>query len=225
MTSHFIDRFARREQEIAASLSAPARGSSSASAPHSGAIADRDTIEQKELAGVRDDDCTFCAIVAGEEPARKVSPPPGESVRVLPGVLTEVLRRSQVYEDDRCMAFFDIYSIRPGHTLLIPKSHYERVPHLPDDLSAHLGRIMPRLCRALGAALEQPDMNIVSNQGYAQVVPHVHFHLVPAPQHAGRAPRRGGLTFLEREDLDDDTADLLADKIRTELAKEVRGRL
>lgn len=67
-----------------------------------------------------------------------------------------------------------------------PTALHAHRPHLPDDLSAHLGRIMPRLCRALGrgtlfrlaprsfpeerltalsdnAAMEQPDMNIVSN--------------------------------------------------------------
>jgi hypothetical protein len=60
-------------------------------------------------------------------------------------------------------------------------------------------------------------------QGYAQVVPHIHFHLVPAPRRAGHAPRRGGLAFQNREELDDETADLLAQRIRDELAKEAEG--
>ncbi|GAA5874023.1 hypothetical protein JCM3774_001586 [Rhodotorula dairenensis] len=201
MSSHFIDRFARRAdhvRRVAQPELANHAETASAAAPLGNLSASaRDSVERRELAGEHDDECIFCAIVALQEPARKV------------------------YEDDLCIAFFDIYPIRPGHTLLIPKAHYERVPHLPDDLSAHLGRIMPRLCRALGRAMEQPDMNIVSNQGYAQVVPHIHFHLVPAPRHPGRhAPRRGGLAFLDREELDDETADLLAQKIRDELEKE-----
>ncbi|KWU42413.1 HIT-like protein [Rhodotorula sp. JG-1b] len=200
MTSHFIDRFARRAQDINTQQQPSSSSSSGAPlGPTSAATSSREQVEQRELAGDRDDDCIFCAIVAHEEPARTV------------------------YEDEHCVAFFDIYPIRPGHTLLIPKRHYERVPHLPDDLSAHLGRTMPRLCRALGRAMEQPDMNIVSNQGYAQVVPHIHFHLVPAPRRAGHSTRRGGLAFQNREELDDETADLLAQKIRDELAKEAEA--
>ncbi|GAA5992275.1 hypothetical protein JCM10908_000401 [Rhodotorula pacifica] len=190
MTSHFIDRFARRARDVTDAR--PPTSSDASAAPHYGdstSTTQRQRIEQRELSGSR----------------------------------RGLLALAQVYEDDSCIAFFDIYPIRPAHTLLIPKAHYERVPHLPDDLSAHLGRIMPRFCRALGRAMEQPDMNIVSNQGYAQVVPHIHFHLVPAPRHTGRPPRRGGLAFLDREDLDDETADLLAQKIRDELEKEASG--
>ncbi|BGP56061.1 hypothetical protein JCM8202_005208 [Rhodotorula sphaerocarpa] len=201
MTSHFIERFSRRANDIdSGKVTARQPPPRSPASSGSAAPPPREVIEQKELAGLRDEDCVFCGIVADEEPARTV------------------------YEDDLCIAFFDIYPIRPGHTLLIPKAHYERVPHLPDDLSAHLGRVMPRLCRALGRALEQPDMNIVSNQGYAQVVPHIHFHLVPAPKLPGKAPRRGGLPFFNREDLDDDTADALAQRIREAVANEEAER-
>lgn len=63
----------------------------------------------------------------------------------------------------------DILPIRPGHLLVIPKLHYARVSHLPDEVSANLGRVLPRISRAMCRALDQPDYNIVSNQGYAQV--------------------------------------------------------
>ena len=102
-------------------------------------------------------DCIFCKILAGEIPS------------------------SRVYEDDRAMAFMDIGPIQPGHVLLIPKAHHERVTDLPDDLAAHLGGLLPRLARAVVAATEADGFNIHQTNGACsgQVVPHVHFHIIP----------------------------------------------
>ena len=102
-------------------------------------------------------DCIFCKILAGDIPS------------------------SRVYEDDRAVAFMDIGPVQPGHVLLIPKEHFERVTDLPDDLAAHLGGIMPRLARAVVTAAEADGLNIHQTNGACsgQVVPHVHFHLIP----------------------------------------------
>ncbi|GAA6024670.1 hypothetical protein JCM11491_003459 [Sporobolomyces phaffii] len=147
-------------------------------------------------------DCTFCDIAAGRQPAHKV------------------------YEDDDVLAFLDILPIRTGHLLVVPKRHYERVSHLPDDLSAAIGRTLPRIARALCRAVDQPDFNIVSNQGYAQVVPHVHYHLVPAPRADAPRPSRtpaARLFAAARTELDDDDGAELARRIRDELAREQTG--
>lgn len=73
MTSHFIDRFARRAQDLNRQQQPSSSSSSGAPlGPTSAATSSREQVEQRELAGDRDDDCIFCAIVADEEPARKV---------------------------------------------------------------------------------------------------------------------------------------------------------
>lgn len=71
MTSHFIDRFARRAQDISRHQQ-PSPSSGAPLGPASAATSSREQVEQRELAGERDDDCAFCGIVAHEEPARKV---------------------------------------------------------------------------------------------------------------------------------------------------------
>jgi len=79
------------------------------------------------------------------------------------------------------MAFLDIYPLRTGHTLLIPKVHCARLSDLPADMGAAMGRALPRITKAITEGTGNKDLNVVCNQGYAQDVQHVHWHLIPAP--------------------------------------------
>ncbi|BGP32968.1 hypothetical protein JCM10296v2_004755 [Rhodotorula toruloides] len=201
MTSHFIDRFAKRAAHLEPSNSSSRSPHQSAAPRPAGGLDKRAEVERAELSGVREERCTFCNIVAGEEPA------------------------FTAYEDEHVMAFLDILPIRPGHLLLIPKRHHQRVTDLPDDLGAHLGRVMPRLTRALCRATGQPDFNVVSNQGYAQVVPHLHFHFVPAPlpSASGSTQPKARHMRIGRDELTDEEGEEMARKIWTEVEREFEG--
>ncbi len=102
--------------------------------------------------------CIFCKIVATLAPAHRV------------------------YEDEDFLAFLDIYPVRPGHTLVIPKQHGQYLRNFePQELGA-----LFMLGNRLGAAIRQSglpcdDINFLLNDGPAanQTVPHVHLHLVP----------------------------------------------
>ena len=87
----------------------------------------------------------------------------------------------RIYEDDRVLAFLDIFPISRGHTLLIPKEPVVTIAELSEESAAAIGRILPRLCRAILAATGARDYNILQNNGAPahQVVPHVHFHIIP----------------------------------------------
>jgi len=87
----------------------------------------------------------------------------------------------RVYEDEHVLAFLDIGPISPGHTLVIPKERRAFVHELSDDTAAALGRVLPRLCRAVLAATGAEAYNILQNNGSEahQVVMHVHFHIIP----------------------------------------------
>ncbi|MBY0396388.1 MAG: HIT family protein [Thermoleophilia bacterium] len=104
-----------------------------------------------------------------------------------PSIFTRIIRGEvpchKVYEDDRVFAFLDIAPLAPGHTLVIPKEQAETVDKLSDDSAAAIGRILPRLCRAVMKATGTRDYNILQNNGTAahQVVMHVHFHIIPKP--------------------------------------------
>ena len=87
----------------------------------------------------------------------------------------------RVYEDDHVLAFLDINPLSPGHTLVIPKQRKASMHELDDDQAAALGRVLPRLARAVMAATGAEAYNILQNNGRDahQAVFHVHFHIIP----------------------------------------------
>jgi histidine triad (HIT) family protein len=87
----------------------------------------------------------------------------------------------RVYEDDRVLAFLDINPLSVGHTLVIPKEPAETLDALSDESSAAIGRVLPRLCRAIQKATGATAYNVLQNNGAPahQVVMHVHFHIIP----------------------------------------------
>jgi histidine triad (HIT) family protein len=87
----------------------------------------------------------------------------------------------RLYEDDRVLAFLDIGPLAPGHTLVIPKERAATLGELSDESAAALGRVLPRLCRAVVAATGTTAYNVLQNNGAEahQAVFHVHFHIIP----------------------------------------------
>lgn len=89
----------------------------------------------------------------------------------------------KVYEDEQVLAFLDIGPVSYGHTLVIPKEPARTLGELSDEAGAALGRVLPRLCRAVCAATGTEQYNILQNNGPLahQAVMHVHFHIIPKP--------------------------------------------
>jgi histidine triad (HIT) family protein len=87
----------------------------------------------------------------------------------------------RVYEDEHVLAFLDIGPLSEGHTLVIPKERKAYLHELSEESAAALGRVLPRLCRAVIKATGATDYNVLQNNGPAahQVVMHVHFHIIP----------------------------------------------
>lgn len=100
-------------------------------------------------------------------------------------VFSKILRGEipchRVYEDDHVLAFLDINPVSRGHTLVIPKEPAETIDQLSDEASAAIGRVLPRLSRAVLAATGARAFNLLQNNGAEahQAVIHVHFHIIP----------------------------------------------
>lgn len=107
--------------------------------------------------------CIFCKIVAGEIP----------SIRV--------------HEDADVLAFMDIGPLVKGHTLVIPKSHHNLISETPDDVLAKVIAVVRKVAHAQKVGLGADGVNIHQANGAAagQVVPHLHFHVVPRFHHDG----------------------------------------
>jgi histidine triad (HIT) family protein len=111
-------------------------------------------------------DCLFCAIATGR------------------------IASAELYQDDRVFAFLDINPLAPGHTLVVPKAHAERLETAaPSDAAAVLAaaqRLLPVLAAETGA----PDFTLAFNNGPAagQEVRHLHLHVVPRQAGDGAGP-------------------------------------
>jgi histidine triad (HIT) family protein len=92
----------------------------------------------------------------------------------------------KVYEDDKVLAFLDINPLAIGHTLVIPKEPAVTMDALSDESAAALGRVLPRICRAVVAVTGVKEYNVLENNGAGahQAIAHVHFHIIPKPSRA-----------------------------------------
>jgi histidine triad (HIT) family protein len=102
-------------------------------------------------------DCIFCRIVAGEVPS------------------------ARVYEDSDTLAFMDIGPVVKGHTLVIPKGHYDRITDTPPEVLQKLILVVKRIAAAQVRGLSADGVNVTQANGKpaGQVVPHIHFHVIP----------------------------------------------
>jgi histidine triad (HIT) family protein len=100
-------------------------------------------------------------------------------------VFSKILRGAipchRIYEDERVLVFLDIFPLSRGHALVIPKEPAPTLDALSDDSAAAIGRVLPRVCRAVLAATGAKDFNVLQNNGRSahQEVDHVHFHVIP----------------------------------------------
>ena len=117
---------------------------------------------------------------------------------------------NKVYEDDQVVAFLDINPLSPGHTLVVPKEPAETLDRISDESAAALGRVLPRLCRAVVAATGVREYNVLENNGRGahQAIDHVHFHIIPKPNARDGLGIGWPVRTLERE-----AAAILAKKI------------
>lgn len=91
-----------------------------------------------------------------------------------------------VWEDETSLAFLDIFPLSPGHLLVVPKRHVDRLTDLPEESYAPLLRGITTACRRVERLSR--DYNVGMNQGAlaGQIVFHLHFHVIPRYE-GGRA--------------------------------------
>jgi len=100
-------------------------------------------------------DCLFCKIAAGEIPSKRV------------------------YEDEECVAFYDIDPQAPTHFLVIPRQHIASVAEVSEDNAAQVGHMMAVIAK-VAHDLGLDSYRVVSNCGEqaGQSVHHLHFHVL-----------------------------------------------
>jgi len=94
-----------------------------------------------------------------------------------------------VYEDDLCIAFLDAFPVNEGHTLVVPREHYENIYDITEESLAHIMKITKRLALDYQKIFQSIGLNIIQSNGTAakQTVFHFHLHLIPRYQNDGLA--------------------------------------
>ena len=110
------------------------------------------------------------------------------------------------------IAFLDAFPLSAGHTLVIPKNHYEKIQDMPDDVSVDLfstvHKIIPKIDKISGATL----LAIHNGKESGQEIPHVHVHLIPRRSDDLAGPVHN--MFKNKPKLSDEELDELCAKIK-----------
>ena len=186
-------------------------------------------------------DCPFCTIATNYPPISPKSPTSSSWDPTLidpPGYL--------ILSTPSTIAFLDIAPLTRGHVLIAPRAHHVKMADLDSGTASELGRLLPLIARSVLRAVlpdvpvDEADYNIVQNNGHraAQVVPHIHFHVVPRPPDGYSSKRFSNFypdtpkynpkqnSFIMfgrglRTELDDDDALVLAGEMRERVREEV----
>ncbi|WP_181687054.1 HIT family protein [Halorhabdus salina] len=134
-------------------------------------------------------DCVFCAIVAEDVPSHTV------------------------HETPDALAFLDANPLAKGHTLVVPKAHYEQLDDVPAETASGFYDAVHDVVPAVEAAVDAPATTVAVNNGEAagQEVPHVHAHIVPRFEDDAAGPIHA--LFRGRPTVSKDEHTTLADAI------------
>lgn len=107
--------------------------------------------------------CVFCKIIAGEIPSFKV------------------------YENDYVLCFLDINASTDGHTLIVPKKHFENIFDLDETYAYEIIKAVKYVANLLKEKLNVSAVNVINNSGVlaGQTVMHFHIHVIPRYENDG----------------------------------------
>jgi diadenosine tetraphosphate (Ap4A) HIT family hydrolase len=133
-----------------------------------------------------DENCIFCKIVQKQAPS------------------------SIVYEDNLVTAFLDIRPVNEGHTLVIPKEHFEGIFDTPIELVGKVHKIAKTVAVAVKEAVKADGISIIQQNGRAanQDIFHMHVHVIP--RYSGKKMK----AFHELQIVDHSQLEVTAAKIR-----------
>ena len=125
-------------------------------------------------------------------------------------IANECSPASSVYEDNCVMAFLDNRPASDGHTLVIPKKHFETIYDIPGEEIAHLFKVVKRVAVAVRETLSPEGLSIIQRNGKAagQHILHLHVHVIP------RHNSQKLLRMEEIQEVDRDKLDKIAEAIK-----------
>ena len=133
-------------------------------------------------------DCIFCKIAKMEIPAKIIT------------------------ETKNSVAFLDAFPLARGHTLVIPKRHYEKVQDMTDNDNSDLFNTVLKVISKVDIVTGSTLLAIHNGKESGQEIPHVHVHLIPRQSNDLAGPVHD--MFKNRPKLSDNELDELCTKIK-----------
>ena len=133
-------------------------------------------------------DCIFCKIAKKEIPVKIVT------------------------ETENSIAFLDAFPLSRGHTLIIPKRHYEKVQDITFDDNTDLFETMHKVITKVDKITGSTLLAIHNGKESGQEIPHVHVHLIPRKPGDSAGPVH--TMFKNRPKLSEDELDKLCTEIK-----------
>lgn len=108
-------------------------------------------------------DCIFCKIINKELPS------------------------NVVYENDKVIAFLDVFPVSLGHTLIVPKKHFVNIYDIEEDCLVEIIKVTKKLALAYKEIFGVDNLQLINNAGKhgQQDVFHFHIHLIPRKEGDG----------------------------------------
>lgn len=133
-------------------------------------------------------DCIFCKIVKREIPAKII------------------------YETNKSLAFLDAFPLTKGHSLVIPKNHYEKLQDIPPEENTELFETVQKVLAKVDKLTNATLLALHNGKESGQEIPHVHIHLIPRSKEDSAGPVHS--MFKERPKLSDEELDELIKKLK-----------
>jgi len=134
-------------------------------------------------------DCVFCKIVKGEIPAKIIN------------------------ETNKTLAFMDAFPLTKGHSLVIPKNHYEKMQEIPAEENAELFETVRRVLSKVDKLTNATLVALHNGKDSGQEVPHVHIHLIPRSKEDSAGPVHS--MFKDRPKLSNEEFNELVEKLKS----------
>ena len=100
-------------------------------------------------------DCIFCKIASKEIPSKII------------------------FETEKTLAFMDAFPLTKGHSLVIPKTHYEKIQDISQADNADLFETVRMVISKVDKITNATLLAVHNGKESGQEIPHVHVHLIP----------------------------------------------
>lgn len=134
-------------------------------------------------------DCIFCKIVKGEIPAKIIE------------------------NTNKSLAFMDAFPLAKGHSLVIPKNHYEKMQEIPPEENAELFETVRKVLSKVDKLTNSTLVALHNGKDSGQEIPHVHIHLIPRSKEDSAGPVHS--MFKNRPKLSDKEFNELLEKLKS----------